>query len=179
MSDTTSNTYFVKALDNYPFDLEQTIESLNYALSYDENNADVHCLMAEFYLNELNDFEAAQHHLEEALANNINHIKSYYCFIKLYIIIEDYKKATNLIDFANTVKGISKTFLNLQRALILEKQGKLIGADLFVRNALTTCICEDELHNLKNVLNRIKYKMKLGKPKMYSKKVKKNKKKQK
>jgi len=176
MSNTLSNTYFLKALDNYPFDLVQTVESLNYALSYDENNADVHCLMAAFFMDEMKDFEAAQHHLEEALACNIDHVKSHYCFIRLCIEIEDYQKATNLIDFANTVKGINKSFLNLQRALILEKQGKLPGAELFVKKAVTTCICEGELTNLKNVLNRIKYKMKLGKPKMYQKKLKKDKK---
>lgn len=177
MSSTLSNTYFLKALDNYPFDLEHTMENLNYALSYDENNADVHCLMAKLFMEELKDFDAAQHHLEEALACNINHIKSHYCFIKLCIETEEYKKATNLIDFANTVKGISKSFLNLQRALILEKQGKLIGAKLFVKKAVSTCICEEELGNLKNVLNRIKFKMKLAESKVGQMKVKKDKKK--
>jgi len=177
MSNTLSNTYFIKALDSYPFDLEQTIESLNYALSYDENNADVHCLMAEFLMDELKDYDKAQHHLEEALACNIDHIKSHYCFIRLCIVVEDFDKATNLIDFANTVKGISKTLLNLYRAQILEKQGKPIGAELFVKKAITTCICEEELQNLKNVLKRIEFKIKLGKPKMYRKKMKKDKKK--
>lgn len=165
MSDTISNTYFIKALDNYPHALEETLENLNYALSYDENNADVHCLLAKFYLNELKDFEVAQHHLEEALANNIDHIKSYYCFINLYIIIEEYDKATKLIDFANTVKGINKTTLTLQQGLIFEKQGNFKAAKKLAKKAIITSINEDDLEYFKNVLRRICFKMNLIKPK--------------
>ena len=40
-----ANNYLFKALDAYPYDLEETIEALTYALSYDEKNTVALCLM--------------------------------------------------------------------------------------------------------------------------------------
>lgn len=40
-----TSTYLIKAIENYSFDLEQCYESLNYALSYEEDNPIALCLM--------------------------------------------------------------------------------------------------------------------------------------
>jgi len=39
---TTADQYYLKASCSYPFDLESTIENLNYALSYDYEHASTH-----------------------------------------------------------------------------------------------------------------------------------------
>ncbi|MBP6238275.1 MAG: hypothetical protein KA270_13100 [Saprospiraceae bacterium] len=41
--------YLVKALDAYPYNLEEAIESLDYALSGDNNNAATLCLYGRVY----------------------------------------------------------------------------------------------------------------------------------
>lgn len=38
--------YLFQAMDNYPYCLEETIESLDYALSYDDKNVTALCLYA-------------------------------------------------------------------------------------------------------------------------------------
>lgn len=43
----TTDKYIFQALDAYPYNLEETVESLNYALSYDDKNAVALCLMGE------------------------------------------------------------------------------------------------------------------------------------
>ena len=35
---TLTNNYVFKALENYPYDLEEVMEALSYALSNDDNN---------------------------------------------------------------------------------------------------------------------------------------------
>ena len=38
---TLTNNYIFKALENYPYDLEEVMEALNYALSADDKNTRV------------------------------------------------------------------------------------------------------------------------------------------
>jgi len=172
MNDTINNTYFIKALENYPYDLEESIESLKYALSYDEHNADVHCLMAQFYMDQLYDYETAQYHLEEALAYNIDHIKSYQVFIRLCIQLDELNKAEKLIDFASTIKGFSQVFVLEQKAYIKEKKGNLKDAKAFAHQAISNCICNTNLGELKKILSRLDYKIKLTKTKSTKKRKK-------
>ncbi len=176
MNDTLNNIYLIKALDSYPHYLEEVVESLKYALSYDENNADVHCLMAQLYMEQFNDFEAAQHHIEEALAYNIDHVKSYQVFIRLCIQLNEFDKAEKLIDFAATIKGFSQVVVYEQKATIQEKQGNVKTAKKLLKQAIAYCICNEELYNLKEHLKRLEYKLNLAKPKA-KKKGKKDKKK--
>jgi uncharacterized protein YfaS (alpha-2-macroglobulin family) len=42
----TIDKYLFQALDNYPYSLQETVESLDYALSYDEKNTTALCLYA-------------------------------------------------------------------------------------------------------------------------------------
>jgi len=177
MSNTLSNTYFFKAMDKYPYELEQTIENLNYAHSYDENNADVNWLMGQFHMNELMDYETAQFHFETALASNIDHIKSHYSLIWLCISTDEFEKAIKLIEFAESVKGIKKTYLHLYSAYIFEKQGNFKQAKKLLKKAIATTICLNDLNFYKQIMSSLNYKMKLDKPKKKKKKKKGKKKK--
>ncbi|XJR87409.1 hypothetical protein ACH34I_08880 [Elizabethkingia anophelis] len=42
----TKNKYYFEALDHYPYSIPDCVEALNYALSYDPQDADSLCLMA-------------------------------------------------------------------------------------------------------------------------------------
>ena len=51
--------YLFQALDNYPYSLEETVESLDYALSYDEKNTVALCLYGRLYAEQLKHYETA------------------------------------------------------------------------------------------------------------------------
>ncbi|NNG27070.1 MAG: hypothetical protein HKM87_06060, partial [Ignavibacteriaceae bacterium] len=53
MSITLADTFYLKALDLYPFELDQVIEALNYAISYDNDHAGAHCLLGKLNLYQL------------------------------------------------------------------------------------------------------------------------------
>ena len=65
------NMYLFKALDAYPYSLEETMESLNYALSYDPENAEALLLMAKVRAYQLRDYEGAKHYFELAMTQNM------------------------------------------------------------------------------------------------------------
>ena len=52
----TANIYLVKALDYYPYNLEEALESLNYAMAYEENNPIALCLMGRVHLEVFKDY---------------------------------------------------------------------------------------------------------------------------
>ncbi|MGM5630590.1 hypothetical protein O2K51_06760 [Apibacter raozihei] len=131
---TIQNKYYFQALDNFPYNMEETIEALNYALSY-EKNADCLCLLARVYSEILNDYETAKEYFEEAMSINIHSLNLYPYFIDCLLWNDDYKEAKKLINFALTVKGIDKAVILNKKSLLLEYQKKYKKALNMINNA--------------------------------------------
>jgi len=167
----------LKAIDAYPYDLEETVENLNYALSYEPNNAYALYLMGRLEAEQFGDYEKAKGYYAEALANKMDFQKVYSRYILVLLWNEDYSEAQKLIDFSFTVKGVNKAeiwkrqgqlFESLQEfkdALKAFKQAKLLGYN----NDFIDCINSE--------ISRIKSKIKPKKKKRSKCKKKKKKKK--
>ena len=67
----TVDKYLFQALDNYPYNLEDVVESLDYALSYNNKNTMALCLYGRVYAEQLSDYEQAKLYFQEALISNI------------------------------------------------------------------------------------------------------------
>lgn len=130
----TQNKYYFQALDNYPFNMGETIEALTYALSYDKNE-DCLCLLARIYSEILNDYETAKEYFEEAITVNIQSLNLYPYYIDCLLWNEDYKEAKRLIDFALTIKGIDKAVLLNKKSILFEYQKKYKKALKVIDNA--------------------------------------------
>ena len=116
----TSNIYLFKALDAYPYQLEETIEALNYALSYDDKNVIALCLMANLHADSLTDYETAKHYFEAAVASDMEMPSIYPDYIYTLIANEDFDEAEKLIDFAKTLKATDKAVLELLLGYVYE-----------------------------------------------------------
>ena len=103
------NTYVLKALDAYPYDLEETVENLNYALSYQADNIQALFLMGKLQAEQFGDYEKAKQYYAEVLAIKLEFHKVYSNYIQVLLWNEDFIEAQKLIDFALTVKGLSKS----------------------------------------------------------------------
>ncbi|MCO6175556.1 hypothetical protein NHF50_10935 [Flavobacterium sp. NRK F10] len=114
--------YVVQALDNYPYYLEESLESLGYALAYDDKNVVALCLYGRFYAEQLQDYEAAKEYYSEALAIDINAVMVYPYYAETLFWNDDLDEALKLIDFSLTVKGIDKVIMLLKKVKVLEKQ---------------------------------------------------------
>ncbi len=161
--------YIFQALDSYPFSLEETIESLDYALSQDANNTMALTLYGRIYSEQLKDHEEAKRYFQQALAVNIHGLEIYGPYIESLIWNEDYQEADSLIDFALKIKGIDKSEILLKKVLLLESQIKIKEA----KKALKLV----ELHNcnpnnfaiIDDFKDRIKNKLKILFPEKYKK----------
>lgn len=131
----TIDKYLFQAMDNYPYSLEETIESLEYAFSYDAKNTMVLCLYGRIQAEQLMNYEEAKLYFQEALTVNIHALEVYPHYLQTLILNEDYNEAQKLIDFALTIKGINKSDIYIKKAILLEKQHQFKNALKEIRNA--------------------------------------------
>ena len=156
---TIAHTYYLKAFDQYPYDLAEFLEAINYALSYDENDADANCLMGRYYMEHLYKFDQAKHYFEKALSNDINHIQTYYYFIRWAIDVEELNTAKRLIKFAATIPGVCQATLIHRRGSIAEKNGKFKKALKHYQQAINLTIYNSDSTYFKNEKARVKNKI--------------------
>lgn len=170
------NSYVLKALDAYPYDLEETLEALNYALSY--NNKDVHalCLMGRMYSEQLQDYETAKQYFVEALSEGIEVHYIYLHFIQTLLWNDDYREAENLIDYALRVKGIDKGSLLLKKGQLYEATGKYKLALATLKEAKKGGLNNSFVDYVKGEISRVKSKVKPKKKKEKKEKIKSKKK---
>lgn len=155
-----TNTYIVKAIDAYPYNLEEAVENLNFAYSYDPKNTLVLCLLGRFHAEYLKNYPAAIEYFQMALAENVNAIEVYPHYINVLLWNEDYKEAKKLINFALNVKGSDKAVLRLNKAILFEQQGKYKMALNEIKKAKRHTYNNNFMNTLKDEKTRIKNKIK-------------------
>lgn len=161
----TIDKYLFQALDNYPYWLEGTIESLDYAFSYNDKNTMVLCLYGRIQSEQLLNYEDAKSYFQEALAINIHALEVYPYYLQALILNEDYDEAQKLIDFALTIKGINKTEIFIKKAILLEVQHKFKEALKEIKSAKLHSIQHDYDSGITEIEKRIKSKIDLVKGK--------------
>lgn len=173
------NNYVLKAIDAYPYDLEETVENLNYALSYEANNAYALYLMGRLQAEQFGDYDKAKQYFAEALANKMDFQKVYSKYISVLIWNEDYEEAQKLIDFAFTVKGLNKGEVWLRQGQLFENLQSFKEAIKALKQAKLFSYNDDFTSFINSETSRIKNKIKPKKKKSAKNKGKKKKKKKK
>ncbi|WP_312390356.1 hypothetical protein [Chryseobacterium sp.] len=155
----TKNKYYFEALDNYPYSLPECLEALNYALSYDPEDADSLCLMGRIYSEMLSDYEKAKLYFEEAMLYDVNNLNTPQYYIKCLLDNEDFHEAARLIEYALKIKGIDKATIWFYRSLLSEKRGSLKNALKFLDESAKYCFTEYSLNVVKERKKFVKSKM--------------------
>lgn len=163
------NNYVLKAIDAYPYNLEETLENLNYALSYESNNTYALYLMGRLQAEQLGDYEKAKHYFAEALSNKMDFHKVYEEYILVLIWNDDYQEAQKLIDFALTVKGINKGVIWQSQGLLFENQQDYKKAIKALKTAKAFGYNSGFISHIDNEISRIKDKRKPKKKKASNK----------
>lgn len=161
----TQNKYYFQALDNFPYNMQETIEALNYALSYEGQNAESLCLLGRVYAEVLKDYETAKNYFAEALQENMDSVSTPIPYIYCLINNDDFQEAEKLIDFALKIKGIDKATIYYQKSVILEKKGQLKLALKEIKTAKVFTYNENLMSFLDSRKDFIKKKIKDSKPK--------------
>jgi tetratricopeptide (TPR) repeat protein len=165
----TVDKYLFQALDNYPYWLEGTIESLDYALCYNDKNVMALCLYGRIQTEQLHDYEEAKRYFQEALAIDIHSVAVYPYYLDALLLNEDYEEALKLIDFALTIKGINKVGILLRKVSLLEQQKEFKKAVKLLKEIKLLLTANDNSYEVEETEKRLKAKLELLKPKKKAK----------
>ncbi len=171
---TLTNNYIFKALDAYPYDLEEAMEALTYALAYDEKNTMVLGLLGRIYAENLYDYEKAKSYFAEALAEDINAFHIYPHYVNVLLWNEDLDEAEKLIDFALKIKGSDKAVLYVGKAKLHEQKRNYEKALDFLKEAKVHTYNDSYMYTINQHKDRIKDKVPRKKKKTKKKENKKN-----
>ncbi|OUS01553.1 hypothetical protein A9Q86_07185 [Flavobacteriales bacterium 33_180_T64] len=159
------NNYVLKAIDAYPYELEEAVENLNYALSYESNNAYALYLMGQIHAEQLGDFEQAKVYYSEALANKMDFLKVYSKYIQVLLWNDDFEEAQKLINFALTVKGICKGSIWERQGQLFEMKQEYKTAIKAFKTAKKNGFNDWFISHISSEINRVKNKIKPKKKK--------------
>lgn len=173
---TLTSNYIFKALENYPYDLEEVMEALNYALSNDDKDTMALTLMGRVYAEKLYKYEEAVVYFKQALAENIYAFEVYTPYINTLLWNEDFKEVEEFIDFGLTVKGSDKAVLYLKKANLYEQLRDYEKALSFIKLAKEYTFNSDFMVDVMIEKDRIKGKMPEKKKSKSAKKTSKSKK---
>lgn len=150
--------YYFQALDNFPFNMEETIEALNYALSYDEKDSDCLVLMAKVYAEVMEEYETAKEYFSLAMEYNLNNLKIYAPYADCLIQNEDFDEAERLLDFAMKLKGIDRSGLWLNKAKIADMHRNKREINRCIKEAKASTKTVEQLEAIENYENFIERK---------------------
>ena len=160
MSINIADAYYLKALNNYPYNMEFVTENLNYALGYDNNHAQSNYLMGRIHMEILKDYREAEYYFEQAIVSDINFVDTYKYFSLLKIWQGEYQSAEKIIAYGLKVKGMDRAILLHRRALILEAKGQNILAKKIVAYALRSSLTEHHVDFFNEEIKRLQIKNK-------------------
>lgn len=165
----TTNKYYFQTLDNFPYNLEETMEALNYALSYDDHNAESLCLLGRVYSEVLQDYETAKSYFEEAMQVKLDSVSTPLFYIDCLLNNEDYEEAKKLIDYAKKIKGIDQSRIRYRKAIFFEKQGQFKKALKALEKAKKVAPNKNYIDFLNERIELVKSKLKKPKNKAQKK----------
>ncbi len=151
--------YLFQALDAYPYNLEEAVESLNYALSYDEKNPTALSLLGQIYAESLKNYEVAKEYYQQALAEDMYTLDVYPKYINVLLWNEDFNEAEKLIEFALTIKGTDKALLQLKKGILFEQKRKYKKALKCLKLAKENAFNNQFIDDIKEEETRIKNKL--------------------
>ena len=159
MAITIADQYYLKAKDYYPYDLEQVIESLNYALSYETEHACANYLMGSLYMEHFQDYTTAEDYFQCALISEPHNVSVYENYIRLLIFLGNNQKALKLIRQAWGLIGFSKALLFYLEGMIHEYQKDYATAINFFKKAAMETFDSDAFDYYEREVGRVKNKL--------------------
>lgn len=165
MSLSLADQYYVRALDNYPYNLEFVIENLQYALSCDEEHVQALCLTGVLYMYHIKDYEEAKRYFHESLCYNQHYTDTYKHLSLLYLWLGRYQKAEKIISSALRIPGMDRCSLLYLLALSYEYKGNFVQAKDLLKKVKLMAVEKNCIDTIDTSLERVKRKLKSIKPK--------------
>jgi tetratricopeptide (TPR) repeat protein len=119
---TIADQYYYKAKDYHTYSLEESMENLTLALSYDNEHAGANSLLGKILLDEFKEYDKSEYHFQVALATDPNNANICLDYVRLLIIVKEYDRAEELINYTKKFKKIDLGRLFYYEGLKYESQ---------------------------------------------------------
>lgn len=152
---TLADEYFLRADGHYPENLASVVENLRLALGYDDRHAPSWCLLGQVQMYRLADYHNAERAYNEAINCDLNYTITYRYLSLLYVWLEEYERAENLIDYGLSIPGIHRFELRVLLAIIYELNGDLERAEEILTATRQIVFDNEWIRLLDDDINRV------------------------
>lgn len=162
------NTYevmYIQARDNYPYNVEECIEKLQYVIAADDEHTGSHYLMGCIYNEQLEDYKQAEFHYRMVLYLDSTYMPVYYKYAEMLLSLGRDEECQNIISAGFKVKGIDGAKLLWLQGMLFEKQSRYKKAIKTFKAAKLKCLNNRFMDDMDGHIKRIKDKRELVKPK--------------
>lgn len=176
MAINTQEVLYIQALDNYPYDIEQCVEKLQYVIGANDTHVGAHYLMGRIYKEQLNDYKSAKYYYQMALHLDHTFTPTYYYYADLLILLNEYEEAEKVLDIGLKIPGVDKASLEFLKGILYEKFEMYAAAKEYFVIAKNSALNNDFRSFMDREIDRVKSKKNVSKDAEKSKKKKKKKK---
>jgi len=155
-----ADQYYLKALDYYPYNLEEAVEALNYALGHDEDHCQANCLMGRVFMEQMKEYEMADYYFEKALMSDFTYPDTFKYYSLLKIWKGEMCKAQKIIDYSLRVRGMDRAVMLHRKAMVYEYTGRFFEAKLCLQQIKLMTTNEKWVSYANKELSRLKKKVK-------------------
>ncbi|MBI1222506.1 MAG: hypothetical protein GC180_07880 [Bacteroidetes bacterium] len=159
--------YYLRAVEEYPYDLEEVFRNIDLTLIQDKRHAGALCLLARLYHEELRDFEKADQQFRRALNANPRRAETYEYFIEFLLCMEEADEAELFLRNARQLRGIQKSRLHYWQATIWEIRNRLDLAMSELKLALSKAYQKWPYDFLEGQIERLEKKLDQDKQSLY------------
>jgi tetratricopeptide (TPR) repeat protein len=118
------NTYevmYIQARDNYPYNVDECIEKLQYVIAADDEHAGAHFLMGCIYEEQLEDYRQAEHYYRMTMYLDKEYLPVYYQLSCMLVSRYRLDEAEKVIEKGLKVAGIDKARMIYIKGLLYER----------------------------------------------------------
>lgn len=152
------DSYYLKALDNYPYNLEEALEALQYGLSANPEHPGLLTLQGRIFAYEMDSPAQAMESFSAAIAYDPGHKPAWYELGMLLLNKRQLKRATKVIEQATDQFGNhDRQFLYL-RAYLSEIEGRYDDAIGLLESAKLNCYSTSNYDHYCDEIKRIRQK---------------------
>ena len=137
MSFTIGENYLIKALDAYPYNMDEVCESLNYALSYDEDCDKAWCLHGKVMANYLKDYASAEESLMRSLSINPQHMEALIELMWLYLGQDRLDELDRCLQEFKKIRGADQALAYRFESILHERNNRLSESIESIKTART------------------------------------------
>ncbi len=161
-----ADQYYIKAIDQYPYSLDEAMENLNYALSYNPEHEGANYLMGKLCVEQFQNYAEAEKYYQLTLAVNPHNQLACLDYALLLIYLEEFEKAEKGIDYVKKQKGANLFSIYRLKGLIAEYKKEYSKAIKLYEKAFLNAYENEDIDYINGEIRRIKDKQKLLKKKL-------------